>query len=326
MEWSDPRTTLEKLDRDIKDNYFYRDLDNFQYDVVTELKKAASSFRLCAYKDAYVFTKRILNLIDNGNLVIGTLETTRLRDKLCEYEDAYCCMLATHQTHFGYDPNEVWSYDDRTDRFVCCISNCVDKYDEKSEDIRKVQINIETLTKSFKEYVEKTLDPDMEAVAMICADSKEFERGGDIVITSLVFPDQVSDENGVQPDLNPEYISIVEEKGLVAIGWIHSHPHQTCYFSSVDMHAHHALQASIPYSFGIVYAREDKTLPIALTQKGMETIGECSDFGFHTHEVNGKTVPNSELVYVPKHLVYIPKNKYKIYSLIQGGHKPMEEK
>jgi len=74
------------------------------------------------------------------------------------------------------------------------------------------------------------------------------------------------------------------------LGWIHTHPTQTCFMSSRDLHTHFAYQVMMPESIAIVCA-PSKSEPddwgvFRLTDPpGMGTIRDCRQTGlFHPHE------------------------------------------
>jgi len=74
---------------------------------------------------------------------------------------------------------------------------------------------------------------------------------------------------------------------LVCLGWIHTHPTQSCFLSSVDMHTTLPYQQMLPDAVAIVVAPTDSELPIGvwrLTSCGIEGIRSCHRQGFHDHD------------------------------------------
>jgi STAM-binding protein len=59
-----------------------------------------------------------------------------------------------------------------------------------------------------------------------------------INIISLVIPKQTGDANKVEMLHEEEYLVPMIEKDLLSLGWIHTHPQQTCFLSSIDVHTH----------------------------------------------------------------------------------------
>ena len=99
-----------------------------------------------------------------------------------------------------------------------------------------------------------------------------------------------------------ELIGIQEKYEIVQLGWIHTHPSQTCFLSSVDMHCQLSYQIMMPNGIAIVHAPTDKTQVFTLTKKGIDVLSKCNCQGFHRHEtVRG-------LYEVAKHVNYTKSN------------------
>ncbi|KAJ1277704.1 hypothetical protein BS78_04G024000 [Paspalum vaginatum] len=107
-------------------------------------------------------------------------------------------------------------------------------------------------------------------------------------VTTLIIPKQKSTSDSCQAT-NEEEIFEVQDKGsLLSLGWIHTHPTQTCFLSSVDLHNHYAYQVMLPEAIAIVMAPTDDTRKhgiFHLTDPcGMGVIHDCDATGFHPHE------------------------------------------
>ncbi|XP_052018094.1 STAM-binding protein-like [Apodemus sylvaticus] len=77
---------------------------------------------------------------------------------------------------------------------------------------------------------------------------------------------------------------IQEGLGLITLGWIHTHPTQTAFLSSVDLHTHFAYQTMLPESIAVVCAPKYKQIGIfTLTPTGLQEISDCPRRGFHAH-------------------------------------------
>jgi STAM-binding protein len=61
----------------------------------------------------------------------------------------------------------------------------------------------------------------------------------------------------------------------LTLGWIHTHPTQTCFLSSIDLHTHFSYQVMLPEAIAIVMA--PTSVPdsgiFSLSKKGMEVLG-----------------------------------------------------
>ncbi|RPA98771.1 hypothetical protein L873DRAFT_1686502, partial [Choiromyces venosus 120613-1] len=79
----------------------------------------------------------------------------------------------------------------------------------------------------------------------------------------------------------------VDREELMVLGWIHTHPTQTCFMSSVDLHTHCSYQLMLPESIAIVCAlRHQPSWGVfRLTDTpGVKTIMACRQSNlFHPH-------------------------------------------
>ncbi|KAF6156994.1 hypothetical protein GIB67_039755 [Kingdonia uniflora] len=89
--------------------------------------------------------------------------------------------------------------------------------------------------------------------------------------------------------MNEEEIFDVQDKlSLFPLGWIHTHPSQTCFMSSVDLHTHYSYQIMLPEAVAIVMAPTDTSSPHGIFHLsdpgGVSVIRNCEQRGFHPHE------------------------------------------
>ncbi|KAJ3918265.1 Mov34-domain-containing protein [Lentinula edodes] len=80
------------------------------------------------------------------------------------------------------------------------------------------------------------------------------DRGSKFVVTTLLIPKQHSTSDTCTMDEEELILQVTEERGLITLGWIHTHPSQSCFMSSVDLHTHSAFQRMLPESFAVVCA------------------------------------------------------------------------
>ncbi|OMO58417.1 JAB1/Mov34/MPN/PAD-1 [Corchorus olitorius] len=107
-------------------------------------------------------------------------------------------------------------------------------------------------------------------------------------ITTLIIPKQESTSDSCST-LNEEEIFEVQDKlSLFPLGWIHTHPSQTCFMSSVDLHTHYSYQIMLPEAIAIVMAPTDTSSPHGIFHLsdpgGVSIIRNCQQRGFHPHE------------------------------------------
>lgn len=70
------------------------------------------------------------------------------------------------------------------------------------------------------------------------------EKQGVFVISTLIIPKQEGTSDTVQALNEEEIFDVQDKRSLYPLGWIHTHPTQTCFLSSVDVHTQCGYQAS----------------------------------------------------------------------------------
>jgi len=138
------------------------------------------------------------------------------------------------------------------------------------------------LVSGFIDKAKKNTKNDIETCAVLCG--KFLNDKDTYVITHVIFPKQKGSSNTVQTIKEEELIDIQEKHSIVTLGWIHTHPSQTCFLSSVDMHCQLSYQIMMPNAIAIVHAPTDKTEIFTLSPKGIEVLSNCNCQGFHRHE------------------------------------------
>nr|GFB88628.1 AMSH-like ubiquitin thioesterase 2 isoform X1 [Tanacetum cinerariifolium] len=89
---------------------------------------------------------------------------------------------------------------------------------------------------------------------------------------------------------------IQNEESLFPVGWIHTHPSQSCFMSSVDLHTQYSYQVMLPEAVAIVMAPTDTSKSYGFFRlsdpHGMNILRDCQERGFHTHRepVNGTSI------------------------------------
>lgn len=134
-------------------------------------------------------------------------------------------------------------------------------------------------------------------------------------ITTLIIPKQESTSDSCST-LNEEEIFEVQDKlSLFPLGWIHTHPTQTCFMSSVDLHTHYSYQIMLPEAIAIVMAPTDSSSPHGIFHLsdpgGVSIIRNCQQRGFHPHEE-----PEDGPIYEHcSHVFMNPKIKFDVVDL-----------
>ena len=126
-----------------------------------------------------------------------------------------------------------------------------------------------------------------------------------LFISKLVIPDQESTSDTCETTNESDLFDYVDGEDLMVLGWIHTHPTQTCFMSSRDLHTHAGYQMMMQESIAIVCAPSKEeyvnsfkfvggpqlTAPrwgvFRLTDPpGMKSVLNCTQKGlFHPHEV-----------------------------------------
>lgn len=61
-------------------------------------------------------------------------------------------------------------------------------------------------------------------------------RDNTLNIVKLVIPKQKGDANSVEMLSEEELVGAILDEDFLILGWIHTHPQQTCFMSSIDVH------------------------------------------------------------------------------------------
>ena len=106
-------------------------------------------------------------------------------------------------------------------------------------------------------------------------------------------------------------INLTEQKALIEVGWIHTHPVQDQMMSSPDMHTTWNYQTQNKSSISIVWSKKDPHIQYyRLKPIGMEEIGKCKTPGenFCNHSKSWYTVAT--------HVYFTNDDKdFKIYDM-----------
>ena len=73
-------------------------------------------------------------------------------------------------------------------------------------------------------------------------------------MTTLVIPKQTGTSDMCSTENEEELFEYQDAHDLLTFGWIHTHPSQSCFLSSVDLHTHCSYQLMLPEAIAIVCA------------------------------------------------------------------------
>ncbi|KAL2099711.1 hypothetical protein ACEWY4_004105 [Coilia grayii] len=103
-------------------------------------------------------------------------------------------------------------------------------------------------------------------------------------VTHVIVPKQCGGPDYCDTENEEELFLIQDQYDLITLGWIHTHPTQTAFLSSVDLHTHCSYQMMLPESIAIVCSPKfNETGYFRLTDHGMIEISTCKQKGFHPH-------------------------------------------
>ncbi|XP_026386994.1 AMSH-like ubiquitin thioesterase 1 [Papaver somniferum] len=107
-------------------------------------------------------------------------------------------------------------------------------------------------------------------------------------VSALIIPKQESTSDTCQTTNEEEIFDVQDKQSLFPLGWIHTHPTQSCFMSSVDVHTHYSYQIMLPEAIAIVMAPKDSSRKYGIfrltSPGGMSVIRKCPQRGFHTHQ------------------------------------------
>ncbi|CAI5649211.1 unnamed protein product [Oreochromis niloticus] len=122
------------------------------------------------------------------------------------------------------------------------------------------------LCRSFLRLAEANTSRAVETCGILCG---KLQCGG---------PDYCDTEN------EEELFLIQDQYDLITLGWIHTHPTQTAFLSSVDLHTHCSYQIMLPEAIAIVCSPKFNEIGyFRLTDRGTDEISTCKQKGFHPH-------------------------------------------
>ncbi|NWR79717.1 STABP protein, partial [Centropus unirufus] len=148
-----------------------------------------------------------------------------------------------------------------------------------TEVLRQVIVPQE-LCQKFLQLADANTVRGVETCGILCGKLMRNE----FTITHVIVPKQYGGPDYCNTENEEELFMIQDQHGLVTLGWIHTHPTQTAFLSSVDLHTHCSYQMMLPESIAIVCSpKYQETGFFKLTEHGLEEISLCRQKGFHPH-------------------------------------------
>ncbi|XP_030455630.1 AMSH-like ubiquitin thioesterase 1 isoform X3 [Syzygium oleosum] len=147
-----------------------------------------------------------------------------------------------------------------------------------------LQLHISTaLMNTFMKLAKINTDRNLETCGILAGSLKNRK----FFVTALIIPKQESTSDSCQTTNEEEIFEVQDKQSLFPLGWIHTHPTQSCFMSSIDLHTHYSYQIMLPESVAIVMAPRDGSRTHGIfrltTPGGMSVIRQCQQRGFHPH-------------------------------------------
>lgn len=148
-----------------------------------------------------------------------------------------------------------------------------------------LQLHISTkLMDSFMKMAKSNTDKNLETCGVLAGSLKNRK----FYVTALIIPKQESTSDSCQTTNEEEIFEVQDKQSLFPLGWIHTHPTQSCFMSSIDVHTHYSYQIMLPEAIAIVMAPRDSSKTHGIfqltTPGGMGVIRQCPRRGFHPHD------------------------------------------
>lgn len=124
----------------------------------------------------------------------------------------------------------------------------------------------------------------LETCAVLCGKLSE----NHLTITHCIFPPQNATADTCVTHDEETLLNVQTKLDLLTLGWIHTHPSQSCFLSSIDLHTQYSYQLMMPESIAIVCAPSQAAAAkhqgiFSINEKGMKLLANCKLNGFHQH-------------------------------------------
>ncbi|KAL1921190.1 uncharacterized protein VTP21DRAFT_10906 [Calcarisporiella thermophila] len=140
-----------------------------------------------------------------------------------------------------------------------------------------------SLLKKFLDIAQPNTNKNLETCGILSGTLKR----NIFTINTLIIPKQTSTSDTCTTTNEEELFAYQDERDLMTLGWIHTHPTQSCFMSSVDLHTHCSYQLMLPEAIAIVCApkhKPDYGIFRLTDPPGMDVIMKCTDERlFHPH-------------------------------------------
>ncbi|WRX15842.1 JAB1/MPN/MOV34 metalloenzyme domain - like 4 [Theobroma cacao] len=257
------------------------------------------------------------------------------QESLCPVPDqttTTCKLIKVHAVTLS-SPSTILSFTENASQ-TSHVSRVIDSdqqpYNESeaSRVLQNVHISAQ-LMEDFLELAKDNTKKDLETCGVLGA----FLERGTFYVTTLIIPKQESSSNSVT--LPVRNLSAMNDSVRLKMrrkflpykmngpfiqwdGYMYTHPSQSCFMSSIDLHTQYSYQVMVPEAFAIVVAPTDNSRSYGIFRvsdpSGMSVLKECQEKGcqFHSH----KETENGSPIY--EHCTHVYKNsnlRFEIFDL-----------
>ncbi|DBB07642.1 hypothetical protein WJX82_002350 [Trebouxia sp. C0006] len=184
---------------------------------------------------------------------------------------------------------------------------------KREQKIREVHVSA-ALMEEFLRYSTSNTRSGIESCGILAGSLRE--KQGVFVISTLIIPKQEGTSDTVQALNEEEIFDVQDKRALYPLGWIHTHPTQTCFLSSVDVHTQCGYQTMLDEAVAIVMAPRDSRKKCGIfrlsTPGGLKLVQKCPERGFHAHP---STQTGQSLYELCGHVYLNPRVKHDVVDL-----------
>lgn len=137
------------------------------------------------------------------------------------------------------------------------------------------------LFSKFLNFAQKNTEKNVETCAILAGKLSRNQ----LTVSHLLVPKQTGTSDSCFTESEEEVLEYQDRLGLDTVGWVHTHPTQTAFMSSVDLHSHCSYQLMLPEAIAIVCSpkyQENKIFSLTMDH-GLHFISNCHLSGFHPH-------------------------------------------
>ncbi|CAF0803905.1 unnamed protein product [Adineta steineri] len=163
------------------------------------------------------------------------------------------------------------------------------------------------ITPKFLQAAQRNTERKIETCGILAG----VRRNDQYIITHIVVPKQNGGPDSCDTEKEEEMVEYISNNDLITLGWIHTHPTQTVFLSSVDLHTHLPYQMLMQEAIAIVISpKYNETAIFSLTtDTGIQVLSTCKKTGFHEH------INHPPLFLPASHTVYDPALQCKMVDL-----------